>query len=1627
MSFSCRLVRMVVGWVWVGLFLAASTGLASQAPATYYQGSLDTDQLHWSLDADGAFFPVLPGTRELAETDKPVLARQNLNLLVPVDSRIVGVEVIPLATHVEKVPGPLSFGGLLYTDQDVGVRVERLEITDEVFPLPWGEFGGTHVWRGYRILSVQLYPLKALRNAAGEWTSIEVLDEYGIRLISDAGASFSAVVNRERQVPGERQQLDSMLRRMCANPEVLGSYLREDGIAVAEPKGGFQPSKTPSLDGSSVRYLIITNETLAPSFEPLAAHKTALGFPAVVQTVEWIEANYRHGCDVQETIRHFIREAYERWGVEFVLLGGDSDVIPARYITSTYYPSGGFTEIPTDLYFGCLEGNWNDDGDYIFGEPYTHYLYPGDECDLGDEVYVGRAPVSNPTTAGIFVDKTIRYENSTSADDFLNNALFLAEVLFPSEYTPGDYIILDGAVFAQAIIDDFFEPCTDMNCTALYETYALTDTLSQLIYPGSFELTRQATVDSLNSGDYGLINQIGHGFYFNMSVGDGNFGNADADALVNGDHYFMLYALNCASAAFDQACLMERFLQNGNGGSVVSIGSSRSAFPHTANDYQREFFDQLCCELENRAGALITLSRAPFLSLTYYNTVDRWTHFNYCLLGDPALPIWTATPGDLTVTAPTALNTGDQQVAVNVTDGALPVEGAMVCLAKSADDYVYGLTDINGDVDLDFTPTSVGSAELTISALNMALTSQTLSVTVGGGAYIALTDITVIDDGSDGSSGNGNGQAEAGEKVACWLQVRDTGSGGGTGCSAVLSSFAGDVTILDGTATIGTVPSGGIKDAVDPFLVQLAPTISDGTTIDFDVVVSDDSKTDYASEWGLLTLAPELEPVEMDWGDWLYGDGDQNIEDNERVTIEVYLKNFGVGRADTVVGTLRTDDPSVTVYDSVVTYLGIDLLATAAGDTHYSYAEADVSVESWCWIDFVDNYGRTFRHDLMVRPPSVPDGLETDASHGADVIVLFWLPNHEPGNRGYNIYRSLIPAGPFTRVNEDLVDGISYYRDSGLALLTPYYYRVTSVDSSLVEGNPSLVVSQSTSPPELDPFPLPFSIETSSHCAVGDVNGDGRLDIVLAADEIYVWTDDGGELLDGDNNAQTHGPLTDLNSAFLAAGVALADLDGIAGKEIIASEEAWDAAGVQNAIHVFRYDGTEVPGWPKLLRQNGNGWNWSPPSVGDVDGDGSPEVVVNTLDGRTWVWHADGTELMDGDNDASTDGVFIFRTDWGQEWGTSGPSLFDLDGDGAKEIIFGSKYQVADNYLFAYKYDQSQAPGFPYFAGNGSITCSPTIADLNDDGTWEIIFICNDNAIHVVQQDGSTYSGYPRVCVNNSGTTCPSPAVGNFDGDDDLEIVAIATVNSTQANLYVFDTDIGGGTSGDILPGWPQSMPGNSEGSPVVGDINGDGAADILHGIGGGATESPNNLYAFEADGDPISGFPINLNGPLRPSPVVCDLDFDGDVDIIYGGWDLVIHVWDMPYAYDPYATPWRTFRGHSCRDGVHRRNSLIAVPEPVALTEFLLEQYPNPFNPTTTVRLHIPGAAGSRQQVQVQVFDIRGRLVSQLHEGPVNSGWQSWTWSGRDQAGRQQASGTYFLRAKIADQTLIHKMALIK
>jgi len=115
-------------------------------------------------------------------------------------------------------------------------------------------------------------------------------------------------------------------------------------------------------------------------------------------------------------------------------------------------------------------------------------------------------------------------------------------------------------------------------------------------------------------------------------------------------------------------------------------------------------------------------------------------------------------------------------------------------------------------------------------------------------------------------------------------------------------------------------------------------------------------------------------------------------------------------------------------------------------------------------------------------------------------------------------------------------------------------------------------------------------------------------------------------------------------------------------------------------------------------------------------------------------------------------------------------------------------------------------------------------------------------------------------------------------------------------------------------------------------------------------------------------------------------------------------------------------------RDGNYAVNQ-IALPAPVQIQTrpeafALKDNYPNPFNPTTTIKYALPEAV----DVKLEVFNVVGQVVRTLVDGHQNTGRYVVQWDASDDSGHSLSSGIYFYRLQAGDEFLeVKKMLLLK
>jgi len=102
---------------------------------------------------------------------------------------------------------------------------------------------------------------------------------------------------------------------------------------------------------------------------------------------------------------------------------------------------------------------------------------------------------------------------------------------------------------------------------------------------------------------------------------------------------------------------------------------------------------------------------------------------------------------------------------------------------------------------------------------------------------------------------------------------------------------------------------------------------------------------------------------------------------------------------------------------------------------------------------------------------------------------------------------------------------------------------------------------------------------------------------------------------------------------------------------------------------------------------------------------------------------------------------------------------------------------------------------------------------------------------------------------------------------------------------------------------------------------------------------------------------------------------------------------------------------------------SIAAANEsaPGPLTPFLYENFPNPFNPQTTIAYQLP----HNGLVRLTVYDILGRVVIRLIDQTQSAGYHEVVWYGLDKAENPVSSGIYFYRLQTGSYSRVHKMIL--
>jgi len=383
---------------------------------------------------------------------------------------------------------------------------------------------------------------------------------------------------------------------------------------------------------SDYQYLIIAPNTFTETLLDLKNYYNSTGLNTNIKSVEEISEEVT-GNDLQEKIRKYIISEYQNSAIEFVLLAGDVEHIPARGFYTLVHSSSDYTDnnIPADLYYAALDGSWNNDNDELWGEP--------GEDDLLPEIAIGRFPASTVDELENMIHKSISYQ-STPVEIEMDKSLLAGEHLWNDPETWG-------AQYLDLLIDTQTE--NGYNTTGIPSSYPI-----QKMYEKNLgEWTGEQLITELGKG-YSFIHHVGHAFaqyvahLYNEDITNENF--AEIDGIQH--NFPLFYTHGCICGAFDEAdCIGERMVSIDNFASAF-IGNSRYGWFNEgqtegpAAHLHREFVNALYTDKVEYLGMALATAKtetAPWVTAPNQHEEGalRWNFYDLNVLGDPAMKVRT--------------------------------------------------------------------------------------------------------------------------------------------------------------------------------------------------------------------------------------------------------------------------------------------------------------------------------------------------------------------------------------------------------------------------------------------------------------------------------------------------------------------------------------------------------------------------------------------------------------------------------------------------------------------------------------------------------------------------------------------------------------------------------------------------------------------------------------------------------------------------------------------------------------------------------------------------------------------------------------------------------------------------
>ncbi|MFH1860884.1 MAG: C25 family cysteine peptidase [bacterium] len=583
----------------------------------------------------------LPGVEQTTEIGKPALPVVTMYIELPPDAKGVSIAGITVensriieATYtiypaqVPEVTGkPNKFNLDEATYQQTNwYPTEPASIT--VVPM---------MLRGHRVLLLKTFPLQ-YNPSTGQ---VKVNTGLSVTVKHDAGT----IATIEQRLCSE--EFETIVGNLMIN------YVPP---TVVDDKPGV-------IDGAD--YLIITSNSLCEAIKPLVEWKQRKGLRVRVM-------GFPDGVGAAD-IKNEIQKAYNTWSPvpKYLLLVGDTNLIPACY--QTPHPSiyEGNALIGTDLPYALLDGD-----------------------DYFPDIFIGRLPISSPDETGQMVDKIISYERSPIAGDWLKRMVVAASRERSKWIETSDKIA------------DFFGT-KQYTVSKIYGNLDVKGALRD----GCLIANHRDHGDSTNAMGDVLIGKIDGWETPRFTVDD--------VSCVTGSPVF--FSMNCRTGWFDGRvdCLGEALLKQSS--AIAFIGSTRISWTGYNDNMCLGFYEAMWPGFGSsthaskpllRLGPVLTYGKLNMYKMQGEGQYTQAGFEEFNLLGDPEMSIWSDNPrsfGQCPITTIGKLPMGNSTIEIKV------MPETTVCLFKKDDVHLVTTIGISGTASLRVNITCPGTLSVTMT------------------------------------------------------------------------------------------------------------------------------------------------------------------------------------------------------------------------------------------------------------------------------------------------------------------------------------------------------------------------------------------------------------------------------------------------------------------------------------------------------------------------------------------------------------------------------------------------------------------------------------------------------------------------------------------------------------------------------------------------------------------------------------------------------------------------------------------------------------------------------------------------------------------------------------------------